>query len=176
MHWIRDREIPSNPTKYSPFYAIISRRRHSLDASPRDPTIWPNLGNHHMPNLPLIIKSISRPAIGRDSETFDVLGPTIAFILPPEQEDDACCLMRATIAPGVFVPFTVTRTLRASSFFRENSRASFNPRPDFLGLAWNPEMFFMLRDGRNTPFATFPQSRPPYWLSRRPGWAASSER
>jgi quercetin dioxygenase-like cupin family protein len=37
-------------------------------------------------------------------KTIDVLGPTIQFLTPLEEGDDAPCLMRGTIPPGVAVP------------------------------------------------------------------------
>ncbi len=37
-------------------------------------------------------------------KTIDVLGPTIQFLTPLDEGDDAPCLMRGTIPPGVAVP------------------------------------------------------------------------
>jgi quercetin dioxygenase-like cupin family protein len=37
-------------------------------------------------------------------KTIDVLGPTIQFLTPLEGGDDAPCLMRGTIPPGIAVP------------------------------------------------------------------------
>jgi hypothetical protein len=37
-------------------------------------------------------------------EQFDVLGPTIQFLMAPAEAGDIYCIMRGVIAPGVFVP------------------------------------------------------------------------
>jgi quercetin dioxygenase-like cupin family protein len=37
----------------------------------------------------------------RTTETFDVLGPTVEFLTPPDETGGAPCLMRGTIPPGV---------------------------------------------------------------------------
>jgi quercetin dioxygenase-like cupin family protein len=38
------------------------------------------------------------------AELLEVLGPTVAFLTAPEGGDDAPCVMRGTIPPGVVVP------------------------------------------------------------------------
>ncbi len=38
------------------------------------------------------------------TETLDVLGPTIEFLMPPAETGDSYCILRGTIGPGVFVP------------------------------------------------------------------------
>lgn len=37
-------------------------------------------------------------------ETLDLMGPTIAYVTPPDGPDDAPCIMRGTIPAGGFVP------------------------------------------------------------------------
>jgi quercetin dioxygenase-like cupin family protein len=41
---------------------------------------------------------------GDNLETFDVLGPTIEFLMAPAEKGDSYCIMRGTIAPGVIIP------------------------------------------------------------------------
>lgn len=39
-----------------------------------------------------------------DAETLDVLGPTLTMITPADARDDAPCVMRGTIPPGLAIP------------------------------------------------------------------------
>jgi quercetin dioxygenase-like cupin family protein len=47
---------------------------------------------------------IARRVAANALETINVIGPSIEFLTPLEERDDAPCLMRGTIPPGVAVP------------------------------------------------------------------------
>ena len=47
---------------------------------------------------------VARRVAASTSEAIDVMGPSIQFLTPLEEEDDTPCLMRGTIPPGVALP------------------------------------------------------------------------
>jgi quercetin dioxygenase-like cupin family protein len=47
---------------------------------------------------------VARRVAASAFETINVMGPSIQFLSPLEEADDAPCLMRGTIPPGVAVP------------------------------------------------------------------------
>ena len=40
----------------------------------------------------------------RDREALDLFGPSVQFLIPPQPSDEAPCVMKGTIPPGVSAP------------------------------------------------------------------------
>jgi quercetin dioxygenase-like cupin family protein len=53
---------------------------------------------------PAFAERTARVVDPRNVEILDVMGPTIQLLTAPGEPDDAPCIMRGTIPPGVFVP------------------------------------------------------------------------
>jgi quercetin dioxygenase-like cupin family protein len=49
-------------------------------------------------------ESVTHIVVERDRERFEVFGPTIQFLVLPQLSDDAPCVIKGTIPPGVSVP------------------------------------------------------------------------
>ena len=50
------------------------------------------------------VEPSTRLVIASDCETLDVLGPSVQFLVEPQANDGAPCVMKGTIPPGVSVP------------------------------------------------------------------------
>ena len=49
-------------------------------------------------------ESFTRIAVERDCEALEVFGPSVQFLVAPQPSDEAPCVMKGTIPPGVSVP------------------------------------------------------------------------
>ncbi len=50
------------------------------------------------------MKSFTNIVVEREREAIEVFGPNIQFLVAPQPSDEAPCIIKGTIPPGVFVP------------------------------------------------------------------------
>jgi quercetin dioxygenase-like cupin family protein len=50
------------------------------------------------------IESFTHIIVERDREALEVFGPSIQFLVAPQPSDEAACVLKGTIPPGVSVP------------------------------------------------------------------------
>jgi hypothetical protein len=73
-------------------------------------------------NTPTKTESFANIVVERDREALEVFGPSVQFLVAPQPSDEAPCVMKGTIPPGVSVPMHSHPGIEASSFFREMLR------------------------------------------------------
>jgi len=49
-------------------------------------------------------ESFTNIVVERDREALEVFGPSVQFLVAPQPSDEAPCVMRGTIPPGLSVP------------------------------------------------------------------------
>jgi hypothetical protein len=59
-----------------------------------------------------------------DGQLLDVFGPTIQIVSAPQAEDEAPCVLKGVIPPGISVPMHSHPGVEAFSFFRVKWRRS----------------------------------------------------
>jgi quercetin dioxygenase-like cupin family protein len=55
-------------------------------------------------NTPTKTESFANIVVERDREALEVFGPSVQFLVAPQPSDEAPCVMKGTIPPGVSVP------------------------------------------------------------------------
>ena len=87
---------------FSPMRADLEssmQERNTPDEMDVDPT-----ATEEAMNTPTRTESFANIVVERDREALEVFGPSVQFLVAPQPSDEAPCVMKGTIPPGVSVP------------------------------------------------------------------------